>query len=71
MIPGPCGFLDKNVIIVLFMDLNGGKEAISILITVGNARKLLVTGGILPVTHDQSKVKSHWSLKGAGRKKVR
>jgi hypothetical protein len=63
--------LDKNIIIVLFMDLNGGKEVISVLITVGNARKLLVTGGILPVTHDQSKVKSHWSLKGAGRKKVR
>jgi hypothetical protein len=63
--------LDKNVIIVLFMDLNGGKEVIWILITVGDARKLLGTGGILPVTHDQSKVKSHWSLKGAGRKKVR
>ncbi len=31
------------------MDLNGGKEVTSILITVSNARKLLVTGGILPV----------------------
>jgi hypothetical protein len=33
------------------MDLNGGKEVISILITVGNAKKLLVTSGILRITH--------------------
>jgi hypothetical protein len=40
--------LDQNVIkIVLFMDLNGGNEVTSILITVGTARKLLVTGGIV------------------------
>jgi hypothetical protein len=36
------------------MDLNGGKEVTSILITVGNARKLLVTGGIVGTATKQA-----------------